>query len=252
VSNVCAGLLQVPRLVRDFSTIEKAFSVDLDNPNTLPQFRLTLDNPLRKSSDPFFNMPDSNKMHLLEDLISDHFIKLNGAQVLEDRALNTLTLRTLSILGRLTHFGFYGTLHEVKDLVLPLMDTLDARMDVDTHEDLQPLEFSMHSDEERHDDNIALAGQEVSHNYAARWESVSPQSYLVLRSKEQMIGEDDMRVEISIGGFSIWRSASRASLRVRGAYVVSLYALCPAPGERACRERSISFLSSPVHARQCQ
>lgn len=183
------NVLQVPRLVRGFSTIEK--TVDLDNNNTLPQFRLTEDNPLRKRSDPFFNLPDSNKMHLLEDLISDHFIKLNGAQVLEDRVLNTLTLRTLSILGRLTHFGFYGTLHEVKDLVLPLIDTLDARMDVDTHEDLQPLEMSIHSDEEGHDEINVLAGQEASHSHDARWDSVSPQSYLVLRSKEQMIGTYD-------------------------------------------------------------
>jgi hypothetical protein len=64
----------------------------------LVQFRLGDDNPLLQNKNPFFNLPDSNKMHLLEDMISDHFMKLGSAQVLEDEAMNTLTLKTLNIL----------------------------------------------------------------------------------------------------------------------------------------------------------
>lgn len=64
------------------------------------QFLLGDNNPLLQSTNPFFSLPNSNKMHLIEDLISDHFIKLGAAQVLEDEEMNELTLKKLSILVR--------------------------------------------------------------------------------------------------------------------------------------------------------
>jgi hypothetical protein len=92
--------------------------------------------------------------------------------------------------GRLAQFGFYGTIHEIKDLLHPLIDTLDARADVETYEDLHPGELSMHSDQDQsHHVDLMLDTIESSQKFENRWDSVSPQSYLVLRSKEQMIGK---------------------------------------------------------------
>jgi len=99
--------------------------VDLQCSATLPQFRLGKGHPLLQRAQPFFNLPDSNKMHLVEDFILDHFMRLGSVQILEDEAMNNCTEHVLSMLQHLATLGFYGTLVENQDVVGPLIATLD-------------------------------------------------------------------------------------------------------------------------------
>jgi len=88
--------LQLPILVRVWPEVSSV--VDLQCSATLPQFRLGKGHPLLQRAQPFLNLSDSNKMHLVEDFISDHFIRLGSVQILEDEAMNTFTEHVLSML----------------------------------------------------------------------------------------------------------------------------------------------------------
>ena len=71
----------------------------------------------------------SDKCAILEDIISDHFSMYNGEQFDDERDLNRYTSEMLSCMDLLVIFGFYGTVGEIKDIVDPLIGTLDGQND---------------------------------------------------------------------------------------------------------------------------
>jgi len=184
--------LQLPTLVRVWP--EGPSVVDLHSCATLPQFRLAKGHPLLESAEAFLNLANSNKMHLVENFISDHFVKLGSAQILKDEAMNTFTEYVLSMLQHLATLGFYGTLSEIKDVVGPLIAALDPRADVNTRKELADRVESVSALDTSHDDPVALdildsldAIGFSANAHEERWKAMTPQSYLVLRSKEYMM-----------------------------------------------------------------
>jgi hypothetical protein len=121
--------IQAPEYVRVWDHVKQS-ATKLTNKSTLPQFRIEKGNPLLEEPDPFYSHPDSNKFHLLEDFISDHFDALDGKQLIYDKEGNIFTVTLLDTLNNLACFGFYGTVAEIVDLCNPLIGTLDGRADV--------------------------------------------------------------------------------------------------------------------------
>ena len=215
--------LKLPTLVRLWSEVPD--HADLQSASILPQFRLSEQHPLRQHENPLFNLPDSNKMHLVEDFISDLFMNMGGAQVLEDKAMNTFILRTLGMVKLLVHFGFYATLHEIADLLGPLISTLDPRADVQTYDEVHAkkkielaeprgssmsgamlvpahvdahintvirfAQVQMHTlnhESSSRNSRLRTDSQSVEKQLDDRWKNVAtPQSNLILLSKECMI-----------------------------------------------------------------
>jgi hypothetical protein len=89
-----------------------------------------------RNATPFYSQcRTAEKFYLIEDFISDYFMDLNGTQIINDRESNTFTLNLLVCCGKLMRCGFYGTVGEVRNLMSPLIKTLDGRNDVLTAED---------------------------------------------------------------------------------------------------------------------
>ena len=82
-----------------------------------------------EDSDTLICSAHCDKFAIAEDVISDHFIKCKGSQYAEEREMNKLTLEVLKFMELLVDFGMYGTVDEIKDIIEPLINTMDGTND---------------------------------------------------------------------------------------------------------------------------
>eukprot|EP00004_Rigifila_ramosa_P001596 TRINITY_DN1154_c0_g1_i2.p1 TRINITY_DN1154_c0_g1~~TRINITY_DN1154_c0_g1_i2.p1 ORF type:complete len:2503 (+),score=673.94 TRINITY_DN1154_c0_g1_i2:327-7511(+) len=125
----CMANKKIPHFIRAaFADIMTTVHVDRSPQQTISAPQLT-----REYSDKEVGLPaceDPTKFWLLENYIADHFELLHGIQVAEERGENTYTLSLLRLLRVLVMSGNYASLDEIRELVDPLIETLDGRSDL--------------------------------------------------------------------------------------------------------------------------
>jgi hypothetical protein len=145
--------IKAPNLTRIWSDVKPVKELNIQDPDSLPQFRLQDKNPLLKLKDKFYSWQDANKFHLVEDIISDYVDLQGGRTVMENANQNCLTHSLLTAAQLLIRYGFYNTTEQIRDLVDPLVDLLDGRNDKMTIEEAKRedrIEAETNRKEDRH------------------------------------------------------------------------------------------------------
>lgn len=204
-----------PNPIQVFTNIKKTLDVYADdalpqfyvNPDSLEEPEPGIENSPKREMHMFLTFgadgEASNKFHMVEDFISDYLIQMDGCQVVEDVEKNTFTVNILQALDRLVKFGFYGTTAEIKDLVDPMISTLDGRADLLTLKEFEK--------------NAALSAEAKLRQDLSDWPpnldvdryELTEQSQLVMDSKRSMINalvsicnlRDDFRLRMLMTKF---------------------------------------------------
>jgi hypothetical protein len=121
----------IPTSERDY-----VYTLTSNGRSMMPQFQL-VGEQANGGNEEFFIIGDSDKFMLVQSIITRWFEGLDGAQAIDEKHANRLSLQMLTAVDMLTRCGFYGTVQEVWEVCVPLMSILDGRVDVFTSQKIE-------------------------------------------------------------------------------------------------------------------